>query len=656
MQSKPATRENSAFLPEVEGLRAIAILLVMVFHARIPWCKGGLLGVDVFFVLSGFLITGLLRRRLLGGSGLDFIDFYARRIRRLLPASSAVLVLSILGGMVFCAPLLSREFADSAFNTALYVGNFWIAIQQKGYLATESEANPFLHYWSLAVEEQFYLVWPLLLWAIHRFTPSRRGAFRVIGLVALSSFALCLLITFSFSRIWSFFLPATRAWEFAAGALVALARERPSRWMQQIRSPLPGWLGLAVLVGLLPFYPSNRHPGIVTLVPVAATLLVLAFPGPAPFGAIRLLGCRAFLWIGRMSYSWYLVHWPLLVFMRVSSPEDGWQTSVPTVLAALGVAWTLHHLVENPVRHMDVLASRRWSWVPLLLALSALPMGAAWIWKSSNEHLLASPSQSDLLAASRSSSLSSRCLLDYDEANPRRCSQGAVGGKGPLIYLFGDSHAAHWIPAIAEAAASMDGRLVVHAKSACPVVDLPGVQNKFGTLYRECVLWKQSVMAEMAAANPDLIFITSAYAGDAGKWGAGLGRVLPRIAALSPHVIYLQDTPRGTEDHLACLSEQHHAPWRTPGDCKFDANDSSRMRYLAAEAVPLRSFGGQVVDLAKLVCPDGVCPEYAGGLPVWRDRSHLAESWVRAQSSFFRDLVGNALAPHGLRAPAPAAN
>jgi peptidoglycan/LPS O-acetylase OafA/YrhL len=334
----PARRERAdggGFRPDLEGLRGVAILLVLAFHAGLPSTSGGFVGVDVFFVLSGFLITGLLVRERERDGRIDLRAFYVRRVRRILPAALVVLV-GILAASWAMLPLLDLErVAGDVVASALSVGNIRFAIQATDYFAADVSPSPVLHYWSLGVEEQFYFVWPALLILATRRGPSRAAAFAALAIVAAGSFAASLYLTEA-SAAWAFYSLPTRAWELALGGLLAVAWPWLRRLPDLLVAPL-GWVGLAVVVAsLLVIDPATPFPGTAALLPTLGTAAIVL--AGSRRGSVGLLLERSPMrWLGRISYSLYLVHWPILVLPAAGLAFDE-ELSLPVRLGLAGLA------------------------------------------------------------------------------------------------------------------------------------------------------------------------------------------------------------------------------------------------------------------------------------------------------------------------------
>ncbi|GAA3289388.1 hypothetical protein GCM10020295_01160 [Streptomyces cinereospinus] len=274
--ARSALRESYSLRLDIQGLRAVAVGLVVLSHAGVPQVSGGYIGVDVFFVISGFLITSLLLRELAATGRLSVRAFYARRALRLLPASSLVITVTLVGSWLFLSKARLAEYAGDALGSALYVVNFRLAATDTDYLAQDSPPSPFQHFWSLAVEEQFYLVWPLLLLLCWRAARGRRIWVAIpLGALCLGSFVFSVLLT-NHSAPWAYFGSPGRGWELGTGALLALATTRLERLPAFLAAPLT-WIGLAC-VTLAAFWYDDRtpFPGHHALLPVLGTALVLA--------------------------------------------------------------------------------------------------------------------------------------------------------------------------------------------------------------------------------------------------------------------------------------------------------------------------------------------------------------------------------------------
>jgi len=342
--------DGPGFRPDIEGLRGIAVLLVVLFHAGLP-IPGGFIGVDVFFVISGFLITGLLVREHERTGRVSLSNFYARRIRRLLPAAAVVVLVTLGGALAFIGLLDRPSVMTDGAAAALSVSNIRFALAEGSYFTAIGQPSPFLHFWSLSVEEQFYLVWPALLLFVAR--GRRRWVGAVLIAVLAGSFAANLYLTET-SISWAFYSLPTRAWQLALGGLLAVAGTWPNRLPRivGVLAALAGWAALAGLVAAAMLIGERTpYPGTAALAPAVAGAVLIA-SGTARWGAGLILSSTPIRFLGRISYSLYLWHWPILVLvpLAVGATLPVEARSI-LVLAAVVVAWASWRFVEEPFHH-----------------------------------------------------------------------------------------------------------------------------------------------------------------------------------------------------------------------------------------------------------------------------------------------------------------
>lgn len=556
---------------DIQGLRAIAILAVVAYHAGLP-VPGGYVGVDVFFVISGYLITQLLWREFSEGGRLSFAAFYARRARRLLPSAVLVIVVTVVVSVAVLGPLQVKAVAKDAVACALYVGNYRFAFQATNYLNSQGPVSPLQNYWSLGVEEQFYLVWPALLLGAsligrrsrgrHQQSPAERSLGAVIGalaVVAALSFWLCVTLTHT-NEPWAFFSLPSRAWELAVGGLLALAAPHARR-IPEWALAIIGWAGLgAVAWSLWVFGPQTPFPGAAALIPVAGTGAAL-FAGTRTLkaGPARLLGLAPLQPIGAVSYTWYLWHWPALILAPyvLGHRLDLAQNVAVCVLSLLLAALTTV-LLEQPVRRSAWLSARSvrslvaggaLSVVGALAAvviLAAVPppvgSGHAAAAKLVTRHNAAAGSSSTApSAATTASSLDAQVnKLVYESlANPDvpanltpsladaagdvpapedGCLDGFTDTSvHPCVYgdtsshrsivLFGDSHAIQWFPAIDNLANQQHDALVVMTKATCPPISITVYSPDLGRTYTECNEWRTAELQRMTTLRPAVVIL-----------------------------------------------------------------------------------------------------------------------------------------------------
>lgn len=640
-----ARPDHSGFRADIQGLRAVAVGAVLLYHAGVPFLPGGYVGVDVFFVISGFLITSHLLDQLQRHGRLRFGEFYARRARRILPAAFVVLALTVLAALIWYPPLLMRDMWAAAVATALYVPNYFFALADADYLAEASNPSLFQHYWSLGVEEQFYLLWPALLavaWALVR---SRRALLWVLVGVVVVSFSWSVWLTVE-SQPWAFFSLPSRAWELGAGGIVAVLLQHRPRAVPERFAPILGWAGIAAVVASVVVFSSGTlFPGAPAALPVLGTAAVIA-AGETRGGPTRLLSMRAMTFLGLISYSLYLVHWPAIVLPEaaIRGPLPLWATLL-IAAACVPVAWLLYRFVENPMRRASLFTRARarrtlvgaaaGSVACLALATGAYALADARPLDAeraaADTVIVDSPRGTGYVPENLSPELrEARESLPeiYDDGCNRGTgvtdAEGCVYGdpEAPRIVLFGDSHAAHWFPAVEGFAEPAGYAVEVQTKSSCPAADIETLRN--GSPYPQCAQWRDAVIDRINESQPALVLLVS-FAGadlapgvedDAATWDAALGRTLD---ALEAPAAVIADTPDMREDPAPCLSARldDAVACGQPRDVALDgAARQAEVSATAARGIPL-------LDLNDYLCDAERCPPIIGSTLVYRDSHHL---------------------------------
>lgn len=640
--------ERPTWRADIEGLRGVAVVLVVLYHAGVPGFTGGYVGVDVFFALSGYLITGILAAEIEATGRLDLARFYARRARRLLPAMGVLLLAVAAFAFAFYSPLEQRPIAETALATAVYVSNVHFAVDAADYSAAEVETNPLLHTWSLAVEEQFYLGWPLLVLIglvgfRRRGPPSARRLVWTMAAVASLSFGATLGLMESLRGHWAFFASPARAWEFAVGGLGALL----PRVRLGSRSPgtALGWAGLAVVVAAgMAYSDRTPFPGWAAVPVVLGTVWALrAGVGASTTSLGRLLGWGPLQLTGRLSYSWYLWHWPVLVFGAELLGHPGLPVRVALAGLSLGLAELSYRLVEDPVRHLRGLAGRPAYGLALLAAITAGSVAVSVGWGSAAAAGAARP-EHVLLAETAEDRGRRECLATMRSTGLADCRLGDPEGDETVV-LLGDSHAFHWLPALEAVSEERGWRLVTALKAACAPLDVTLWNAELGRPYVECDRWRERVLRWVHAVGPDLVVVSHSQANynrlDAGEWVGATARVLRRLARTGAEVVVLRDVPKPGVDVPACLSR---TLWRggSPDDaCPYDPTplletDAYHAQISAAGGVP----NATTVDLTHAVCAAPPCPTLRDdSLVVFRDRQHLSAAFAATLAPVLSDAL-----------------
>lgn len=620
-------RTTIKFRPDIEGLRGIAVLLVVLYHVGVPGFGGGFVGVDIFFVLSGYLITQLLQAELQASGGIKLRAFYARRIRRLIPAASLVIVATLITSFFVLSPLRQLEVAKSATAAAAYFANVSFALASVDYFAPDVALDPLLHMWSLSVEEQFYLVWPLLILLAWRFG-GKRGLIAALAVVAVSGAAFSVWLTEAAPQ-WAFYGTHSRAWEFAVGGLAGLAAGRVRGGPVLVGL---GWVGLvaATLPGML-LTDLTHFPGFAAAPVVLGTAAVMLSVGAVPSSRLgSALSVRPLRVLGRLSYSWYLWHWPALVLTEAALGPLGLLERIAVALGALGISEVAYRFVENPVRHHPRLLRPSASFM-LLGALLVATLGTAAGSETATRLRAGGDPAGFLLARSdKEPSATEGCLLNWTTVQQPPCVYGDPHGD-TVVVLYGDSHASHLVPALEPLAIERSWKLVVRAKSSCPPAEIPTV-DRDGNLVETCYPWRAAVLEELEEVQPDLVIVSWSANNPqwTPAWPSALVTSLRDLDERVGRLVYFVDVPRPGFDLPECLA-------MTRRSCDFTLAEGRRAPVWEPEA--LAASGIQFFDFSSELCPDGLCRARLNGAITFRDPSHFTATFAATLAP----ALGNAL-------------
>jgi peptidoglycan/LPS O-acetylase OafA/YrhL len=631
---------------DVEGLRAVAIGLVVACHAQVTALAGGFVGVDVFYVLSGYLITGLLVQEIQTTGTLRFANFYVRRLRRLLPALLLMLTIVCVLGRLLLAASDQAGQALAATSAALWLSNFHFAFASLGYFDPDAAGNLFLHTWSLGVEEQFYLVWPLLIVLVagawSKIKPPSiehlKYAFIAVFVLAL---ALSLYWTWHAPRL-AFYMMPSRAWQFALGALAFLAVGTPNFRVGAVRLPATwsaaaGWIGLALVIGsALWLTGAMPYPGYWALAPTVGTALLLV--GGAQRGGratiSHWLSARPLQAIGRISYAWYLWHWPVLLLgAQLIDGRNPWNRLL-LVGISLALAALSYHLFETPIRHWraPLLKPRMAAFVGLAIML--LAGSFALRWHQAARVRMQGPEQQRFVQAHLNAPViyGMGCDQWFRSADLRLCSFGDPKAAHTAV-AFGDSVALQWFPAYARLFDRPGWRLLVLTKSACPMVDAPIFYARIGREYTVCAQWRRRALREIAALKPEVVIVgsTFGYHYTKAQWIAGTRAVLQRLASAAGTVYLMRSTPILPFDGPDCMAPRSrlYADLRGRARCTAPADSAlgnAIATWLRTAAAP---FGNvHFIDMTNAICPDDVCHAELDGHLVYRDNQHMTATFA----------------------------
>jgi len=592
-------------ITQIQGLRAVAAILVTVFHARLV--PGGFIGVDIFYVISGYLITGLILREIEKTGTLDLRSFYQRRIRRLLPTSVFVLFVTAIFAWILFPPITRDALGRDLFAAAAYISNYLFAWWENDYQNLNATPSPFIHYWSLAVEEQFYLVWPLFILFLARY--GKKVIFAGIAITTLLSLLFSIYLT-QVAPIWAFYSLPTRAWELGFGALLLFLPETKKK----IRI-LP-WLGFfGIAISSFNFNENTAFPGKNALVPVLATVFLMASIKYWPPLFNDLANSRLSQWLGAISYPLYLWHWPALVLpsSALGRPLRFYERFLCILLTIVLAHYTSKY-VEEPLRHKNLAPRTIYKGAAYTTALS-LVAGVLISFTSSS--IITTKGevsyQFDLVKVmERPGVYGDGCHVNYGETKSGYCTYGDKESSNTIV-LYGDSHAAQWFPTLEKMAKKRGFKLVSLTKSACPAVDAKRPdQGAFKMVH--CTKWRENSIKRIAQIQP-LAVITSSFQyftpanssiSRAQWWNDGQRKLLKGLRGSTNNLIYISDTPRPLRDIPNCLASR---------DSKVcDSTERSRVSVIP---------GFDVINPNPWLC-SSYCPAIVEGTVAYRDASHIS--------------------------------
>ncbi len=615
-------RPSGVFRPDIEGLRAFLVLAAILYHAEVPGFASGYLAIDAFYVISGFLITGILVREAERDGHIKLLRFWGRRAARLLPNALLTLVVTMACIMTLTPVLTHEAGARDIASALLYFSNYHFSARAVDYFDQTVQASPVLHFWSLSLEEQFYMFWPVCLalglWVLERF--NRAATLVFLGAIILASFGAMMHWT-SVEPSRAYFDTESRAWDMAVGAVFAVWRPATGRFATAI-----GWGGLAALLGsiaVVDYLPINPH--VATLLPtLSAAAMLYGGAVSLSFAGNAVLGNPVMQWIGARSYSLYLWHWPVLVFV---TPFIGpWMAfGVIFVVAALAYA-----VVENPLR--GALPARvappklvgigiATSLAVATLVIVLPPLDPAY-----------SSARSEVLkrlieAKNDKPRMTGPACKTQEDADTGVCVFGKPGGAH-RVAVYGDSHAEQLFDGINAAAVAAGWEFRVWARGGCSPIE-------FETNDLTCTQFHSRIYEDMARFKPDLILVTAGNAGAlhlhdkvTGKaipvaqsvpiWKTGFRSTLGHLLGIAPRVVVVRDTPINTKAMgTECLETRAPETCRTP---RADALLADPPDAAVARTVP----GIGLLDLSDRFCDARFCPAMRDGRIMFRmDDNHI---------------------------------
>jgi peptidoglycan/LPS O-acetylase OafA/YrhL len=648
------------FRPDIQGLRALAVSMVVIYHLYPALLPGGFAGVDVFFVISGFLITGHLWRGYQRDGRVRLLDFWGRRARRLVPAAALVLLVTWVVSRLVLPPVRLADTAGQIRASALYFQNWQLAHEAVDYLTAKNPATPVQHFWSLSVEEQFYLVWPLLFVVAALAGRRHRSVVLVALVVTLTAVSLAYSVYETrVDRAAAYFITTTRMWELGAGGVLAMLPERVNRVLRG--QGWLGWAGLgAVLASAFALRGTSAFPGALALLPVGGAVLLIATGRGGP---VRLMSARPMVFLGGISYSLYLWHWPMISLWTAESGKSPNALSGPVlIVASLAAAWWTKVYVEDQVRLSPRLAGHGWrslstalaAAVPVTLVsvyLAGLPgqwngklgpgyPGAAALTGTAGDVPARPvlPPPADAFAAIPEY-WQQGCLDGAYAVTPKVCVYGDTTHPTLTVALVGDSVAGNWFPALDELALRYHWRLVTDLHSTCPwtatLMTDPNT-NVPDVPYTSCREWNAEAQHDLLTSiRPDVVITSdlaemgsvehpqsgsAAYADIAQGMAQYWGQLEDRGISVLP----IQETPAMNFTPPDCVSEYG----ATSPACERPAAQAIPRDPPAVQAARLMAGRVKVIDMNQFICSRGACRSVVGNVLVYFDAHHLTSSYV----------------------------
>jgi len=602
---------------QIQALRALAASLVVLFHAKLS--PGGFIGVDIFYVISGYLITGIIIKEIGNTGKFNYGAFYLRRAKRLLPASLSILALTAVFSWLVLPPTVRSDLGRDVLAASLYVSNYLFAFWQNDYQNLNATPSPVIHYWSLAVEEQFYIFWPILIYSLWKIGKRRAVAFGIIA-TTICSFLFSLYLT-SANPIWAFYSLPTRAWELGMGALLLFIPEKITA-KKLVSRTLVVWAGAILLMAsVFIFSERTAFPGYNALLPTLGTAILISLIASWPPILNDLSKLRIVQWIGEISYPFYLWHWPLLVLpsTRFGRPLTLLERIFFILLTAVAADLT-HRLIERPIAKREFTSKRIIrSSTFATITCTALAVGILFT-AQGDIKLPNGKSVSIEEVMTKPKVYLDDCHVNNGEVFSGDCTYGDKSSNKTIV-LYGDSHAAQWFPALEKLANENGIKLISLTKSACPATEVRKVQ--IGAYKnRDCFEWRENSIKRMHQMKPAAIILSGFQHFDVPDnfpsrqswWAEGQKLAYAHLVGASSKLIYISDTPHPKRDIPNCLAAN--------GGAKCDDTEKSD---------PQISGGFIEVHPTPWLCTNE-CPAVVNGVVAYRDASHISVAMSRSLS------------------------
>ena len=651
------------YRPEIEGLRTIATLLVAIYHIWFGRVSGG---IDVFFVLSGFLITTSLLARVEKEGKINVFDFLLGLAKRLFPQALLVISFIMIAGLFFLPPHMWQNLTPHMLASVFYYENWRLAFDAVDYLATDSDTSPFQHYWSLGIQGQFYLIWPVVIlfsYFIARKVfkkPVRKTFLSVLLIIFVTSLSYSVYKT-TVNQPWAYFDTFARAWEFSIGGILALLL--PYLKWSNILNVILGWVGLAIicLTGvLLPV--STVFPGYLALVPITGVLLIIITTNHNPtYGVQHLLTYKPLMYLGGLTYGIYLWHWPLLLFYQhyknttFLTLTEGVTLLVVTLILSLFSTKVIEARIRplsiqnQRIKVISVLAASlvltafigfiAYNKIDAVQAQSLIAMGNTedypgamaklyGITPSEVESYL--PSEIDIVQDFPSFYQYKECL-GKDGVDVKKCSFGQKENPKYVVAMVGGSHSVHWFSALEILAEQLEFRIDSYNHDGCRFTD----QDKEKQLTETCLEWNENVIAALQEDPPDMVF-TTATLNKRADIPQGYINQWTKLQDVTT-IFAIRDNPRMKENIAQCLAKTTN-----PLDCAIprDEGVSPTIPWETTPNIPNNVF---FADLTDYFCDEEICPPVIGNVVIYRDNNHITATYAKTLAPALKAPLESAL-------------
>lgn len=649
------------YRPEIEGLRTIATLLIAIYHIWLGRVSGG---VDIFFVLSGFLITMSLISKIDHTGELRFWDYLLGLVKRLFPQGLTVILVITVLSFFFLPKVQWDQILSHMFASTLYFENWRLSLDSVDYLKQENGTSPFQHFWSMAIQGQFYILWPFVIYLgsllakkIFK-TPVRKTLLTILLIVFVLSLSYSIYIT-NINQPWAYFDFFARIWEFSIGGIVALLL--PYFTLNKWVSTILGWIGLLIVCFTGIIIPvSNLFPGYIALLPIGGALyLILSAEYSSKIGVDKILGKKLFISLGRYTYGFYLWHWPLLIFYKsyMNTNTVSLSHGLLIILTTFCLSYLSTNFIEAPIRKTNVQRSK----LKLVTVISGMMItvlvtnvtlyyfvqqakaitteysmknypGALELYQGikGTDGVELIPSMVNVKTDLPSFYNDKECYTDKG-SNVKTCSYGVTDNPDYKVALVGGSHSGHWYPALELLAKDLNFQIDLYIRDGCRFTD----DDFNGQVTAECLEWNENVMDLLTLNPPDLVFTTATLnkrdvvpVGYIDQWN--------KLNGIT-EIFAIRDNPRMAGDVPACIERESN-----PIECSIPREEgvSDIVPWENTEGIPSNVV---FADLSNNLCDKSRCYGVIGNIIVYRDNHHFTAEFAKTLAPALKEPLANAL-------------